>query len=375
MRIVAQATDILKKKAASGKVTKEMVQTWLVNNIKWGLHHVPDATTVDNHMRNWEKIQKNPRALELIEAAKSRWGRENLLDWPTKLAKIVTKSEPGSLCFLIESLFSQMWRTNQKDPYGVKELTSVLPTILWARTYFKEFLHKFPELLKTSSDHPEGNGNANAQCRLFLHHPYDFFVATEGPERDSTLLQSLPQEADRLFMKHALEVAQGLYAPEIKGALSGTGAEKYGIDKFLGAARVQKRFGDQFKIAYDTLIGKKSEPDGEAQAAALAALNQEGGGAPKSAGQQQDGQESKIETEPQKKVAVSNYRTHCETYCQGELDARVITVLAEGTHVEIGASVTKTRLYQNLTDSVPLMAFYDVKNAKLCNIFEGEGFS
>jgi hypothetical protein len=57
------------------------------------------------------------------------------------------------------------------------------------------------------------------------------------------------------------------------------------------------------------------------------------------------------------------------------LDARVITVLAEGTHVEIGASGTKTRLYQNLTDSVPLMAFYDVKNAKLCNIFEGEGFS
>ena len=27
----------------------------------------------------------------------------------------------------------------------------------------------------------------------------------------------------------------------------------------------------------------------------------------------------------------------------------------------------------NLTESVPLMAFYDVKNAKLCKIFEGEG--
>jgi len=375
MRIVAQATAILRKKAASGKVTKDMVRKWLVDNVKWGIHHVPDTKTVENHMRNWEKIQKDPRALQLIEAAKSRWGRENLLDYPTKLAKIVTRSEASSLCFLIESLFSQMWRSHQKDPYGGKELASVIPAILWTRTYFKGFLSQFPELLKTSTDHPEGNGNAIAQCRRFLHYPYDFFVATEGPARDPTFLQSLPQEADRLFMKHALEVAQGLYAPEIKGALSGTGAEKYGIDKFLGAARVQKRFGDQFKIAYDTLIGKKSEPDGEAQAAALAALNQEGGGAPKSAGQQQDGQESKIETEPQKKVAVSNYRTHCETYCQGELDARVITVLAEGTHVEIGASVTKTRLYQNLTDSVPLMAFYDVKNAKLCNIFEGEGFS
>ena len=181
MRIVAQATDILKKKAASGKVTKEMVQTWLVNNIKWGLHHVPDATTVDNHMRNWEKIQKNPRALELIEAAKSRWGRENLLDYPTKLAKIVTRSEASSLCFLIESLFSQMWRSHQKDPYGGKELASVIPAILWTRTYFKGFLSQFPELLKTSTDHPEGNGNAIAQCRRFCITPTISLWRRRGP--------------------------------------------------------------------------------------------------------------------------------------------------------------------------------------------------
>ena len=44
-----------------------------------------------------------------------------------------------------------------------------------------------------------------------------------------------------------------------------------------------------------------------------------------------------------------------------------------GDHVEIKNSVTSTRLYQNLTAEVPLMAFYDVKNAKLCTIFEGEG--
>ena len=30
------------------------------------------------------------------------------------------------------------------------------------------------------------------------------------------------------------------------------------------------------------------------------------------------------------------------------------------------------RLYQNLTDAAPCMGFYDVKNAKLCNIYEGE---
>ena len=41
--------------------------------------------------------------------------------------------------------------------------------------------------------------------------------------------------------------------------------------------------------------------------------------------------------------------------------------------MDIQKSVTSTRLYQNLTASVPLMGFYDVKNARLCNIFEGEG--
>ena len=30
------------------------------------------------------------------------------------------------------------------------------------------------------------------------------------------------------------------------------------------------------------------------------------------------------------------------------------------------------RLHQNLTDAAPCMGFYDVKKAKLCNIYEGE---
>ena len=34
-----------------------------------------------------------------------------------------------------------------------------------------------------------------------------------------------------------------------------------------------------------------------------------------------------------------------------------------------------TRLYKNLTDSASCMGFYDVKNAKLCTIFQGEGLT
>ena len=71
---------------------------------------------------------------------------------------------------------------------------------------------------------------------------------------------------------------------------------------------------------------------------------------------------------------MGGFREKCEQRCRGELEARLVTILAEGTAVEINASVTSTRLYKNLTESVPLGAFYDVKNAKLVNIFEGEGF-
>ena len=44
-----------------------------------------------------------------------------------------------------------------------------------------------------------------------------------------------------------------------------------------------------------------------------------------------------------------------------------------GSHVEINADVTSTRLYQNMTDEARSMGFYDAKNAKLVSVYEGEG--
>ena len=69
---------------------------------------------------------------------------------------------------------------------------------------------------------------------------------------------------------------------------------------------------------------------------------------------------------------LAQLRLECEKSCRREPDARVVVVLASGTRAEIKANVTSTRLYQNLTEAAPCMGFYDVKNAKLCNIYEGE---
>ena len=40
---------------------------------------------------------------------------------------------------------------------------------------------------------------------------------------------------------------------------------------------------------------------------------------------------------------------------------------AEGSDVDINATLTKTRLYQNFTDAATARGFYDAKNARLCS--------
>jgi hypothetical protein len=187
--------------------------------------------------------------------------------------------------------------------------------------------------------------------------------------RDPTWLQSLPVEAQRCFMKHALDLAQGLYQPEVRGALQGTTADKYNADKFHKATRVNQRFTAGFTIAYDTLIGPSS-------AASAGAADGEGGEKDDSASSKGAASAFPPEGIPEKtsrETDLAVFRTSCEKHCTKELDARLVALVAQGDHVEINADITSTRLYQNMTASVPCMAFYDVKNAKLCNVFCGEG--
>ena len=51
----------------------------------------------------------------------------------------------------------------------------------------------------------------------------------------------------------------------------------------------------------------------------------------------------------------------------------MVLVVAEGSHADIETRVASTHPYHNLTEGASCMGFYDVKNAKLCNIYEGEG--
>ena len=89
---------------------------WLATNVNWGALRCPDIPTVERHFLNWGHIQTMRRFWEPVEAAVQRWGRNNLLDWPTKVGVLVSKTDASSLGYVVEALYAQMWRKNTADP-------------------------------------------------------------------------------------------------------------------------------------------------------------------------------------------------------------------------------------------------------------------
>ena len=106
MRIVAAAAEFSSSKLISGRKAKaDLVHKWLVTNVRWGAFNCPDIATVERHLANWVALQRNPKVMELVESASQRWGRNNLLDWPTKLQIIVGKTDANSLTYVVEALY------------------------------------------------------------------------------------------------------------------------------------------------------------------------------------------------------------------------------------------------------------------------------
>ena len=73
----------------------------------------------------------------------------------------------------------------------------------------------------------------------------------------------LPTQSLRLFVKHYLEIAQGFYNAEIRGALTNMPADKFTVEKFLATTRVEQRFAKPFQIAYDSIAGNPQEDKGK----------------------------------------------------------------------------------------------------------------
>ena len=160
-----------------------------------------------------------------------------------------------------------MWRKSDADPYGATELKRVICEILWVRSYIRAVYRQYSELSKSQTNPADKQGLYTVLLvKHYLDSPLAFFIGTEGPERDPTWLQALPTEALRCFMKHALDLAQGLCLAEIRGALQGASADRYSVERFNKAARLNLRFTTPFQIAYDALAGWQSAESADAAA-------------------------------------------------------------------------------------------------------------
>ena len=125
------------------------------------------------------------------------------------------------------------------------------------------------------------------------------------------------------------------------------------MEQFHKGTRVLKHFFEPFSIAYDSLVGaaKGSSEQNKTEDAKEAETAE---------GAQGIGEEMSAENKKKTEVMQSQldlFKTQCEKACQKEIDARVVLLVAEGSGTDVHASVTKTRLYQNLTEAATVMVF------------------
>ena len=140
---------------------------------------------------------------------------------------------------------------------------------------------------------------------------------------------------------------------------------QYDVEKFQQSSRVLQRFTQGFRRAYDIMVGAVQEAPQTPVPEESAALVH-----PDASAEADQGEAEKIAEA--RDVQVSAFRAECEVHCRREIDARLVALVSHGDHAELRKDVVRTRLYQNLGEDVPLMAFYDVKNAKMCAVYQGE---
>ena len=246
-----------------------------------------------------------------------------------------------------------------------------MDNILWTRQYVVACCRKYPHLTTDKAA-------SAVAARKMLSAPLDSFLKTESPDRDPTWLQSLPNEALRCFMKHVLVLSQGFFKPDIQGALQMKAGDRFSVDKFHQTTRVNQRFATAFKVAYDSLeaastAGKTTEESSQPGPGIGGQTAASAGSKPSPPANSGDNEDKRPELS--REMQLASFRSDCEEHCRRELSARLVALVVEGDHLDMRKSVAETRLSQNLTESALLMGFYDVKNARLCSIFEGESLS
>ena len=129
--------------------------------------------------------------------------------------------------YVSESMFATMMRTRNKDPIAMAEIkgkTGEVDTILWQRRYIKQLLKDYPMMFEVDGSAAKG---PLQKLQALSTSPLAMYELMESANRDLTFSQSLPNEPIRMFFKHLHDVFAGYYSPEVKGAFSGSAADRW----------------------------------------------------------------------------------------------------------------------------------------------------
>ena len=145
------------------------------------------------------QFRRTHRFLAIIEAALQHYGRSNLLDWPAKFSIIVSKTDALSLPYVVEALYTHMWRRNEADSYGVTDLKKiVIPEILWARQCMRTINRQHPELFKPPTDLADKQGFPASR---FLERSLAFFYEDGGPWARPDVGAVAPERGSALLLQ------------------------------------------------------------------------------------------------------------------------------------------------------------------------------
>ena len=87
----------------------------------------------------------------------------------------------------MESLYTQMWRSRNKDPYSAKELHNIIQEILWKKTHMTKLVRKYPEVLNPCCN-SDGSTTKEACLALksYIENPLKLFLLMGGPDKGPT---------------------------------------------------------------------------------------------------------------------------------------------------------------------------------------------
>ena len=374
------------------------VLDWMTgaSGITWGLHRQPTERVVRVHLNNYDLLEKHPQCKVIIDEAMVQFGRDNAFDCPTLLNSLLHRCDTlNDIVYMFKWLLAWMLRKKNKNPFSDKELTDkhgVIAEVQWSRRYklhlLKEYAVVFskpvvPAAVAADGAPAEGAApttptgsaapanpttaskvNVRALAKACVLDPLLLYRILEGPDRKATLLSSMPTKAMELFMVHMQELDNRVYLPEVKGFLSACQEQKYSPAKFMQHDRPKHRFFNEFLVQYQALVPaaaiQSADPMEEPLPADLsqATLVADGSAAP---------------ANPTPANNEAELKRDVEAHITGVLDARIVCLTKDGRHAELAKSVASTELYQNLSEEqARFIGIYDVKNAKLAEVYEGQ---